>query len=97
MSSIVEIESDSSGEIAVPAKLLVDALKNFAEQPLTFSTQEESVLEINANDGKYRISFVPAEEFPKPIEIKDSSLPPSMAEFFLKQLILQFLQLEMTI
>ena len=74
MSSIVEIESDSSGEIAVPAKLLVDALKNFAEQPLTFSTQEESVLEINANDGKYRISFVPAEEFPKPIEIKDSSL-----------------------
>ena len=74
MSSIVEIESDSSGEIAVPAKLLVDALKNFAEQPLTFSTQEESILEINANDGKYRISFVPAEEFPKPIEIKDSSL-----------------------
>ena len=73
MSTVIEIESDSSGEIAVPAKLLVEALKNFAEQPLTFSTQEESVLEINANDGKYRISFVPAEEFPKPIEIKDSS------------------------
>ena len=73
-SSVVEIESDSSGEIAVPAKLLVDALKNFPEQPLTFSTQDESVLEINANDGKYRISFVPADEFPKPIEIKDSTL-----------------------
>jgi len=73
MSTVIEIESDSSGEIAVPAKLLVEALKNFAEQPLTFSTQKESVLEINANDGKYRISFVPAEEFPKPIEIKDSS------------------------
>ena len=74
MTSVVKIESESSGEIAVPAKLLVDALKNFPEQPLTFLTQEESILEINANDGKYRISFVPAEEFPKPIEIKDSTV-----------------------
>ena len=73
MSTKLEIESESSGEIAVPARLLVDALKNFAEQPLTFSTQEDSILEINANDGKYRISFVSAEEYPKPIEIKDST------------------------
>ena len=58
MSSIVEIESDSSGEIAVPAKLLVDALKNFAEQPLTFLTQEGNILEITANDGKYKIDCV---------------------------------------
>ena len=36
MSTVIEIESDSSGEIAVPAKLLVEALKNFAEQPLHF-------------------------------------------------------------
>jgi len=74
MSTILEIESESSGEIAVPARLMVDALKNFAEQPLTFSSQEDGILEINANDGKYRISFVSAVEFPKPIEIKDSTL-----------------------
>ena len=74
MSTTLEIESESSGEIAVPARLLVDALKSFAEQPLTFSSQEDSILEINANDGKYRISFVSAEEYPKPIEIKDSTL-----------------------
>ena len=74
MSTTLEIESESSGEIAVPARLLVDALKNFAEQPLTFSSQEDNILEINANDGKYRISFVSAEEYPKPIEIKDSTL-----------------------
>jgi len=74
MSTTLEIESESSGEIAVPARLLVDALKSFAEQPLTFSSQEDSILEINANDGKYRISFVSAKEYPKPIEIKDSTL-----------------------
>ena len=47
------------------AKLLVDALKNFAEQPLTFSTQQGNILEITANDGRYKMAFVPAEEFPK--------------------------------
>ncbi len=73
MSTVMEIESESSGEIAIPARLLVDALKNFVEQPLTFSTQGNNILEINANDGKYRISFVTAEDFPKPIEIRDSS------------------------
>ena len=73
MSTIMEIESESSGEIAVPAKLLVDALKNFVQQPLTFSIQGDNILEITANDGKYRISFVGAEDFPKPNEIRDSS------------------------
>ena len=73
MSTNLEIESESSGEIALPAKLLVDALKNFAEQPLTFSTQQGNILEITANDGRYKMAFVPAEEFPKPIEIKDAS------------------------
>ncbi len=73
MSTSIEIESSASGEIAVPAKLLVDALKNFADQPLTFSAQKDNILEITANDGKYRISFVQAEEFPNPIEIKDAS------------------------
>jgi len=74
MSTTLEIESESSGEIAVPARLLVDALKNFVEQPLTFSSHEDSILEINANDGKYRISFVSSEEYPKAIEIKESTL-----------------------
>ena len=41
MSTIIEIESDSSGEIAVPAKLLVDALKNFVEQPLHFQLKKK--------------------------------------------------------
>ncbi len=74
MSTTIEIETESSGEIAVPAKLIVDALKNFADQPLTFSIQTENILEINANDGKYSISYLQAEEFPKPLEIKDSKL-----------------------
>ena len=41
MSTVIEIESDSSGEIAVPAKLLVEALKNFAEQPYIFYSRRK--------------------------------------------------------
>ena len=84
MSTTIEIETESSGEIAVPAKLIVDALKNFPDQPLTFTIQTENIIEINANDGKYSISYLPAEEFPKPIEIKDSKLTTLKGEIISK-------------
>ena len=33
MSTLIEVESDNEGQIAVPAKLLLDTLKTFPEQP----------------------------------------------------------------
>jgi DNA polymerase-3 subunit beta len=36
MVSTIDVESDSQGSIAVPARLLLDTLKTFPEQPLTF-------------------------------------------------------------
>ena len=40
MSSKVDVESDSEGSIALPARLLLDTLKTFPEQPLTFVVEE---------------------------------------------------------
>ena len=37
MTELALEKSDSEGNIAVPARLLLDTLKTFAEQPLTFS------------------------------------------------------------
>ena len=37
MSATLEIESTDKGSVAVPAKLLLDILKTFPEQPLTFT------------------------------------------------------------
>ena len=34
MSSTIDVESDSEGSIALPARLLLDTLKTFPEQPL---------------------------------------------------------------
>ena len=36
MSSVIKVDSDNEGTIAVPARLLLETLKTFPEQPLTF-------------------------------------------------------------
>jgi len=42
MSSSIAVESDTSGTIALPARLLLDTLKTFPEQPLTFMVLENN-------------------------------------------------------
>ena len=71
MSTTLEVESDSVGQVAVPAKLLLDTLKTFPEQPLTFVVESNNSIEISSNHGKYALAFVSADEFPKPIELTD--------------------------
>ena len=44
MSASLEIESNSKGSVAIPAKLLLDILKTFPEQPLTFTVEENSTV-----------------------------------------------------
>ncbi len=72
MTSDIEVESEDSGEIAVNAKLLLDILKTFPEQPLTFKT-EDNQLEISSQSGKYSVAYVSGEEFPKAIELENPS------------------------
>lgn len=73
MSTSLNVESESEGKLAVPAKLLLDILKTFAEQPLTFVVEPNNKIEISSSDGKYALAYVNADEFPKPIDLKDSS------------------------
>jgi DNA polymerase-3 subunit beta len=80
MSSSISVESDSSGTIALPARLLLDTLKTFPEQPLTFVVLENNTVEINANNGKYALAYVSGDEFPKAIHIKDPSKTVLMAD-----------------
>ena len=49
MSSTLDVESDSSGNIAIPAKLLLDILKTFPEQPLTFIKTEGDFQDFKKN------------------------------------------------
>jgi DNA polymerase-3 subunit beta len=67
----VTVDSKDSGDITIPAKLLIEMLKSFADQPLTFiiDTSKYSI-EINSESGKYKIAGHDGEEFPKMVSVE---------------------------
>jgi DNA polymerase-3 subunit beta len=73
MSSTLEVESESNGSVAIPARLLLDTLKTFPEQPLTFIIEENNTVEISSNHGKYALAYANAEEFPKAVSLDNPS------------------------
>jgi DNA polymerase-3 subunit beta len=55
----------SEGEIAIPAKLLTDSLREFSDQPLTFKIDEDTLsIEIRWNSGKSNILGANVDDFP---------------------------------
>lgn len=66
---ITSLELDNiegKGSVAVPAKLFIDTLKEFPEQPLTFQIDADSYnVEIFSDNGKYSIMGQNAEDFPE--------------------------------
>lgn len=58
-------KAEEEGRIAIPAKILLDALKTFPETPTAFSIDESTLgIEISAGEGKYKLSGHNAEEYP---------------------------------
>jgi DNA polymerase-3 subunit beta len=73
MSSTLKVESDEDGSIALPARLLLDTLKTFPEQPLTFVVEENNTVEISSNHGKYALAYAEGNEFPKAVVLDNPS------------------------
>ncbi len=73
MSSTIKVESESEGSVAIPARLLLDTLKTFPEQPLTFVVEDNNTVEISSNHGKYALAYANGDEFPKAVELDDPS------------------------
>jgi len=73
MSASLDVETNESGSVAVPAKLLLDTLKTFPEQPLTFVVEDNNTIEISSESGKYALAFADGEEFPKAISLEAPS------------------------
>jgi DNA polymerase-3 subunit beta len=63
----VELENtEGIGQIAIPAKLLIDTLKEFPEQPLTFQLNTETfAIDIFSENGKFSIVGQNGEEYPE--------------------------------
>lgn len=74
MRTRMEVEANESGRIAVPAKLLLDVLKNLPDQPCTFSIDPTTyAIEIAYDNGKSKMVGYSGEEYPKTPQIEGSS------------------------
>ena len=73
ISATIQVESTSEGKLAVPARLLLDTVKTFPEQPLTFSLADNNTLEISSEQGKYALAYANADEYPQAAEVVDAS------------------------
>ncbi len=62
----MNVESKERGSIAVPARILLDTLKNLPDQPVTFSVDESTYsIELSSDNGRYKLSGENATDFPK--------------------------------
>jgi DNA polymerase-3 subunit beta len=74
MMSEITTESSTNGKITIPSKILLDTLKTFSNQPLTFIIDDETKsIEISSDNGNYKLVGQNASEFPK-IPSVDSSV-----------------------
>lgn len=72
MISELEVEAKDSGSIAVPARILLETLKNLPEQPVTFSIDEDTYnIEISSDNGRYKLAGENATDFPKVPTVSD--------------------------
>ena len=87
MTTKVDIESKDSGSIAIPARLLLDTLKTFPEQPLTFLIDNDNQgIQISSDYGKYKLSGHSSDEFPKIPTVDDGEKLDLSAELLARAL-----------
>ncbi len=68
----LQVESKEDGSVAIPAKILIETLKNLPEQPVTFSIDDQNYnIEINSDNGKYKLAGENSADFPKVPTLND--------------------------
>jgi DNA polymerase-3 subunit beta len=72
-SELHDVTAKKDGSIAIPAKLLLDTLKTFADVPLTFTLDAKTngVL-VSSDSGKYKLAGHKSDDFPKMPEMNAS-------------------------
>ena len=69
----LDVEAKDAGRVCIPAKILLDSLKNIADQPLTFSIDKNFAIEITSDNGKYKVMGENPDNFPKEPVADDTS------------------------
>src|SRR5678810_930836 len=69
----MDIEAKDSGKVCIPAKILLDSLKNIPDQPLTFNIDKNFGIELTSDNGKYKVMGENPDNFPKEPEADTSN------------------------
>ncbi len=69
----LDIEAKDTGKVCIPAKILLDSLKNISEQPLTFNIDKNFAVELTSDNGKYKVMGENPENFPKEPAAEDAN------------------------
>jgi len=68
------VKAEEEGNIAVPAKILLDTLKTFGDIPISFFINlETKLIELSTDDGKFKLSGFDGAEFPNAPSIDSAS------------------------
>lgn len=68
------VKSEDEGNVAIPAKILIDTLKTFGDIPISFNINNENqMIELATDDGKFKMSGFDGNEFPSSPEMETSS------------------------
>lgn len=74
MKTSLAVQANEEGKIAIPAKLLLDVLKNLPDQPCTFLVDKTNYsVEIAYDNGKSRMVGYNGDDFPRVPTIEKSS------------------------
>jgi DNA polymerase-3 subunit beta len=67
-------KAEENGSFTIPAKMLLDTLKTFADVPLHFSINAETqTVLINAGEGNFKLAGHKGEDFPEIPQVEDTS------------------------
>jgi DNA polymerase III subunit beta len=69
----MDVEAKEAGRVCIPAKILMDSLKNIPDQPLTFNIDKNFAIEMTSDNGKYKVMGENPDNFPKEPSADDTT------------------------
>ena len=66
---------EGAGEVTIPARILLDIMKNFPDVPVTVNIAEDTLaVVLNAGEGQYKLSGHKSDEFPQIPAMEDTAM-----------------------
>ena len=73
--TLVPDKVDGTGEVTIPARLLLEIMKNFPDVPITVSVDPNTLaVELIAGEGRYKLAGHKSDEFPQLPVMTDTSV-----------------------